>query len=98
MPRRFCSWQIILVMSQAGDDRHGLRLRALIAVLWRGGLRISEGLALCETDGDERRGSLRIRYGKGDSAARRGWMSGDSSSCAAGWSIGSSCRSVRCCA
>ena len=30
--------EIIIVMRQAGHDRHGLRLRALIAVLWRGGL------------------------------------------------------------
>jgi site-specific recombinase XerD len=60
------SEEIILVTRQAGDDRHGLRLRALIAVLWRGGLRISQALALDETDIDERRGSLRIRHGKGD--------------------------------
>ena len=65
--------EIILVMRQAGEDRHGLRARALIAVLWRGGLRISEALALNETDVDERRGSLRIRHGKGTSAATRGW-------------------------
>jgi hypothetical protein len=58
--------EIVLVMRQAGNDRHGLRLRALIAVLWRGGLRISEALAVYETDVDERRGSLRIRHGKGD--------------------------------
>jgi hypothetical protein len=31
-----------LVMRQAGHHRHGLRIRALIAVLWRGGLPISE--------------------------------------------------------
>jgi integrase len=42
--------ETILVMRQAGDGRHGLRIRALIAVLWRGGLRISEALALNETD------------------------------------------------
>ncbi len=48
--------EIVLVMRQAGHDRHGLRVRALIAVLWRGGLRISEALALNETDVDERRG------------------------------------------
>ena len=30
--------EIIVVMRQAGHDRHGLRLRALIAVLWRAGL------------------------------------------------------------
>ena len=38
--------EIIAVMRQTADDRHGARLRALIAVLWRGGLRIQEGLAL----------------------------------------------------
>ena len=54
------------MMRQAGQDRHGLRVRALIAVLWRGGLRISEALTLNETDIDERRGSLLIRHGKGD--------------------------------
>ncbi|MGO9898419.1 MAG: tyrosine-type recombinase/integrase [Solirubrobacteraceae bacterium] len=58
--------EIIAVMRQAGDDRHGLRVRAVIAVLWRGGLRISEALALSETDVDPRRGSLLIRHGKGD--------------------------------
>ena len=55
-----------MVMRQAGQDRHGLRLRALIAVLWRGGLRISEALALTENDVDVRRGSLLVRHGKGD--------------------------------
>jgi integrase-like protein len=58
--------EIILVMRQAGQDRHGLRIRALVAVLWRGGLRIAEALALNETDVDARRGSLLIRHGKGD--------------------------------
>lgn len=58
--------EIILVTRQAGNGRHGLRVRALIAVLWRGGLRISEALALGENDVDERRGSLLIRHGKGD--------------------------------
>ncbi len=58
--------EIIAVMRAAGDDRHGLRVRAVIAVLWRGGLRISEALALSETDVDPRLGSLLIRHGKGD--------------------------------
>lgn len=57
--------EIILVMRQAGNARHGLRIRALIAVLWRGGLRISEAPALNETDLDERRGALLVRHGKG---------------------------------
>jgi site-specific recombinase XerD len=64
--------EIIVVMRQAGHDRHGLRLRALIAVLWRGGLRISEALALTETDIDERRRSLLIRHGKGDKRREAG--------------------------
>jgi integrase len=63
--------EIILVMRRAGADRHGLRIRALTAVLWRGGLRISEALALNETDVDERRGSLLVRHGKGDKQTPR---------------------------
>jgi Phage integrase family len=58
--------EIVLVMRRAGSDRHGLWIRALVAVLWRAGLRISEALALVETDGDQRRGALLIRHGKGD--------------------------------
>lgn len=38
----------------------------MIAVLYRGGLRISEALALTETDVDRARGSVLIRHGKGD--------------------------------
>lgn len=64
--------EIIRVMRQVGGDRHGLRVRALIAVLWRGGLRISEALALAETDVDERRGSLLVRHGKGDKRREAG--------------------------
>ena len=41
------------------------RLRALIVVLWRAGLRISEALDLAETDLDRTRGALVIRRGKG---------------------------------
>jgi site-specific recombinase XerD len=44
--------EIVAVMRQAGEDRHGLRMRALIAVLRRAGLRISEALALGESDVD----------------------------------------------
>ena len=44
--------EIIAVMRQSGDDRHGFRLRALIIVLWRGGLRVQEALSLGERDLD----------------------------------------------
>jgi hypothetical protein len=40
-------------------------LRALIAVLWRGGLRIEAAPALAERDLDQKRGALLIRSGKG---------------------------------
>jgi integrase len=58
--------EIVAVMRQARDDRHGRRLRALIVVLWRAGLRIQEGLALTESDLDPRRYSVIVRHGKGD--------------------------------
>ncbi|MFL5862367.1 MAG: tyrosine-type recombinase/integrase [Solirubrobacteraceae bacterium] len=47
-------------------------MRALIGVLWRGGLRISEALALNETDIDDQRGALLIRHGKGDKRREAG--------------------------
>ena len=64
--------EIIAVMRAAGANAHGLRVRALIAVIWRGGLRISEALALTESDVDARRGSLLVRHGKGDKRREAG--------------------------
>jgi integrase len=57
--------ETIAVMREAGTGRHGARLRALIVVLWRGGLRIQETLGLSERDLDPQRGSLLVRNGKG---------------------------------
>ena len=55
------------MMRAAGDSPEGVRLRGIIVVLWRAGLRISEALALSETDLDPVRGSLVVRiHGKGD--------------------------------
>jgi len=53
-------------MRVAGDSPEGVRLRGIVVVLWRAGLRISEALALNETDLDPDRGSLLVRHGKGD--------------------------------
>jgi site-specific recombinase XerD len=64
--------EIIAVMRQAGNDRHGLRVRAGIVVLWRAGLRISEALALTENDVDARRGSVLVSHGKGDKRREAG--------------------------
>jgi site-specific recombinase XerD len=57
--------EIVAVMRRAGDGVHGRRLRALIVVLWRAGLRIHEALSLREADLDPRRGALLVRHGKG---------------------------------
>jgi integrase len=56
--------EIIAVMRVAGDGVHGRRLRGLIVILWRAGLRIQEALALAEADLDYRRGALLVRRGK----------------------------------
>ena len=55
--------EIIAVMRAAGDRTHGRRLRGLIVIMWRAGLRIREALTL--TERDQRRGSLLVRRGKG---------------------------------
>ena len=57
--------EIVAVMRHAGTGLHAARLRALIVVLWRAGLRIHEALGLREADLDERRGSVLVRRGKG---------------------------------
>ena len=57
--------EIVAVTRCAGDRPYGLGTRALIVLLWRAGLRISEALSLAETDLDPRRGSIVIRRGKG---------------------------------
>jgi integrase len=64
--------EIIAVMRAAGANAHGLRVRALIAIIWRGGLRISEALALTESDVDAPRGSLLVRHGKGEKRREAG--------------------------
>src|SRR5690242_9647344 len=57
--------EITGVMRAAGDGEHGRRLRGLIVLLWRAGLRIQEALMLAEGDLDQRRGSVLVRHGKG---------------------------------
>jgi integrase len=55
--------EIILVMRQAGPGPYADRTRGLIAILWRAGLRISEALALTESDLDPKTGSVLVRSG-----------------------------------
>jgi integrase len=68
--------EIVAVMRCAGDSRHGLRTRALIVVLWRAGLRISEALSLSESELDPARGSILIRRAREDGGERWGWTRG----------------------
>ena len=57
--------EIIGVMRAAGDRRDGPRLRGVIVVLWRAGPRISEALALQESDLDQPPGAVLVRRGNG---------------------------------
>jgi integrase len=57
--------EIVAVMRHTSYDRHGYRLRGMIVVLWRAGLRVQEALALTEHDLDRRGGSVLVRRGKG---------------------------------
>jgi integrase len=58
--------EIVAVMRQAGDGVHGARMRALVVLLWRAGLRINEALTPTEHDLEPCTGSVLIRHGKGD--------------------------------
>jgi len=71
--------EIIAVMRAAGEDHDAIRLRGLIVVLWRAGLRVSEALAVVESDLDSGSGAVLVRRGKGGSAARSGWIAGPGS-------------------
>ena len=56
---------IVALMRACPDTIHGRRLKALIPFLWRTGLRISEALAVFESDLDPKAGSVVVRKGKG---------------------------------
>jgi len=72
--------EIVAVMRAAGNDHDGVRLRGVMVVLWRAGLRISEALALAESDLDPGRGAVLVRAGKEASVERSGWTAGPGSS------------------
>ena len=88
--------EIIAVMRSAGDDRDGLRLRGIIVILWRAGLRIGEALALSESDLDPAGGAVLVRRGKAGSGARSAWTAGRGSTSSPGSPSARPCRSSRC--
>lgn len=60
--------EIEALLQACGRSRTGRRDRAIIALLWRCGLRISECLSLRASDIDFQRGTVRVRRGKGHKA------------------------------
>jgi integrase len=90
--------EIVAVMRAVGDRPDGQRLRTLVVLLWRAGLRISEALALEETDLDGVRGAILVRRGKGGKRREVGRTAGRGASSNRGWRPGANCRSERCCA
>src|SRR5215212_36361 len=90
--------EIVAVMRVAGGTAHGLRTRALIVVLWRAGLRISEALALADSDLDRSRGqhSRSVRQGRQATPGRYGSV-GLGSNSSRGCMSESRFRSARCC-
>src|SRR3954451_302237 len=84
--------EIVAVMRAAGDGPHGRRLRGLIVVLWRAGLRIQECALPGEADLDQRRGSLRSATARAAAAAKSAWTRGDGTNYSPGWTPVSSFR------
>src|SRR2546422_9409753 len=66
------SEEIIAVMRAAGEGSYGLRVRGLIVVLWRAGLRVGEALALSESGLQPSRGAGLLQRGKGGKRRRGG--------------------------
>jgi integrase len=64
--------EIVRLIRGCAATPSGVRLRALVVVLCRSGLRISEALALEERDLDPTSGSITVRRGKKAADAFRG--------------------------
>ncbi|MGI9014401.1 MAG: tyrosine-type recombinase/integrase [Phycisphaerales bacterium] len=60
--------EVKALMDACGESPAGLRNRALLAVLYRAGLRIAEARSLRVIDVDQARGAIRVMNGKGGSS------------------------------
>lgn len=67
-PAEILTEQEVSALIRAASPRSasGIRARALIALLYRGGLRVSEALALEPKDVDQNRGTVSVLRGKGN--------------------------------
>jgi integrase len=65
-PEVLTAGEIERLLAACGRGAGGLRNRALIVVLWRGGLRCAEALDLELRDLDRAAGTLTVRHGKGN--------------------------------
>ena len=90
--------EIVTVMRVAGERPHGLRTRALVVLLWRAGLRISEALAVAESDLDRERGGVLVRHGKGGKRREVGMDHWAWERSRRGSRLASHCLSARLCA
>lgn len=68
-PEALTAAEVNGLLAECGSEcSTGLRNRALIVLLWRAGLRVSEALALLPKDIDRQAGTIRVLHGKGDKA------------------------------
>ena len=64
--------EVQALIAATGTTLIGVRSKALIVIMWRGGLRCGEALALRDADIDMRGGTIRILHGKGAKAGPSG--------------------------
>ena len=78
LPRRSAEGEeIIAVMRVAGDDAHGQRLRGLIVVLWRAGLRSRRRWPSPKPISITAAARCSFGAARADAAARSAWTGGD---------------------
>jgi integrase/recombinase XerC len=64
-PEVLTDTEVRAIMAACGQTPAGLRNRALIAVMYRSGLRLAEALSLRPHDVDHAQGAARVLFGKG---------------------------------
>ena len=89
--------EIIAVMRAAGDSADGVRLRALIVILWRAGLRIVRRSTSLGPISIRRAELCWFATARAAGAERSAWIAGHGPSWSHGWTSGASCPLARCC-